>query len=139
MPLYFGDGSEPAQQLDEAVEQLHNDLLDECTDMKVRKVSRQGEPHVVVNSICWVLLVGAHRWAVAAAAQRLEGLRHMLRSSCLLPSLVKLDVLHCRCRRCTRRQAATPRWVGGSPQGWEKAAAGKGWNALRLQQQLALC
>lgn len=34
MPLYFGDGSEPAAELDQAVEQLHNDLLDDCTDMK---------------------------------------------------------------------------------------------------------
>ena len=35
MPLYLADGSEPAPELDEAVEQLHNDLLDEGTDMKV--------------------------------------------------------------------------------------------------------
>lgn len=34
VPLYFGDGSEPAAELDQAVEQLHNDLLDDCTDMK---------------------------------------------------------------------------------------------------------
>ena len=33
-PLFFSDGSEPDQVLDEAVERLHNDFLDECTQMK---------------------------------------------------------------------------------------------------------
>ncbi|KAL4451265.1 hypothetical protein ABPG77_009337 [Micractinium sp. CCAP 211/92] len=33
-PLYFADGAEPDPALDAAVEQLFNDLLDECTDMK---------------------------------------------------------------------------------------------------------
>ena len=40
-PLFFSDGSEPGKALDEAVEALHNDILDECTEMK-EKYERMG-------------------------------------------------------------------------------------------------
>lgn len=40
-PLFFSDGSEPGKALDDAVEALHNDILDECTEMK-EKYERMG-------------------------------------------------------------------------------------------------
>jgi hypothetical protein len=33
-PLFFSDGSPPDKDLDEEVEQLHNDILDTCTHFK---------------------------------------------------------------------------------------------------------
>ena len=101
-PLFFSDGSEPDKALDEAVEELHNDILDECTGLKgtyerVGGDASLGEP----GGAGWVGRV--RDWAAWAGCRQLRGLAARRART---PPLARASL---RCHPARHAHTGTPR------------------------------